>query len=295
MELGGFNVDRSLKKAMWEETVREMAKMMANEPYEGFEGEFFSMPARNVIPKPIQKPHPPIWVASSRRETTMVAARMGIGSLGFAFETPEECGERVGSYYQLLREECFPIGLAMNPALAVLSSFMCAETDEVALSRSADGPGFFSHSLAYYYNPMTGPYHRPAKKNLWREYSDLPAEQKQGAGGQFGGFGGATLNSRGDEEPEDEVQRALWRAARRGGSIGTPDFIRDSMKKYEDNHLDLMIFVAQAGNRKHEHIMESIDLFGRQVLPEFKERHEKHQAWRAQQLRGLEFPVNSSV
>jgi alkanesulfonate monooxygenase SsuD/methylene tetrahydromethanopterin reductase-like flavin-dependent oxidoreductase (luciferase family) len=294
-ELGGFGVDRTLKKAMWEETVREMAKMMDHEPYEGFEGEFFSMPSRNVIPKPIQRPHPPLWVASSRRETTMVAARMGIGSLGFAFETPEECNERVTSYFELLREECFPIGQAMNPALAVLSSFMCAPTDEEAVRRSADGPGFFSHSLAYYYNPMSGPYHKPGKKNLWREYSDLTPEQKQNAGGVFSGFGGAALNARGDEEPEDEVQRALWRAAKRGGSIGTPDFIRDSMKKYEDAHLDLMIFVAQAGNRKHEDIMESIDLFGRQVLPEFKERHEKHQRWRAEQLAGLEFPVNSSI
>ncbi len=294
-ELGGFRVDRGSKKAMWEETVREMAKMMSQEPYEGFEGEFICMPPRNVIPKPVQKPHPPLWVASSRRETTMVAARMGIGSLGFAFETPAECGERVASYFPLIREECFPIGQAMNPALAVLSSFMCAPTDEEALRRSADGPGFFSHSLAYYYNPMTGPYHEPGRKNLWREYSDLPTEQKQGAGGIFGGFGGATLNDRGGEEPEDEVQRALWRAARRGGSIGTPDFIREAMKKYEDNHLDVMIFVAQAGNRKHEDIMEAIDLFGRQVLPEFRDRHEQHQRWRAEQLRGLEFPVNSSI
>ncbi len=295
MELGGFRVERGLKKAMWEETVREMAKMMSSEPYEGFDGEFFTMPARNVVPKPIQKPHPPIWVASSRRETTMVAARMGIGSLGFAFETPEECGERVASYYHLLREECFPIGQALNPALAVLSSFMCAPTDEEAIRRSADGPGFFSYSLGHYYNPATGPNHPPGRANLWRDYSALPEELRQGGGGQFGGFGGAALADRGEKEPEDEVQRGLWRAARRGGSIGTANFIRDSMKKYEANHLDVMVFVAQAGNRKHEDIMESIDIFGRQVLPEFKDRHEQHRRWRAQQLQGLEFPVNSSI
>ena len=135
MELGGFGVDRSRKKAMWEEATREICNMMASEPYEGFEGEFFSMPARNVIPKPRQKPHPPLWVACSRRETTMVAARFGMGSLGFGFETPEETGERVEEYWRLVREECYPIGHAINPALAVLNTFMCADDDEEALRR----------------------------------------------------------------------------------------------------------------------------------------------------------------
>ena len=64
MELGGFGVERGLKKSMWEEATREIANMMVDVPYAGFEGEHFSMPARNVIPKPLQKPHPPMWVAA---------------------------------------------------------------------------------------------------------------------------------------------------------------------------------------------------------------------------------------
>jgi alkanesulfonate monooxygenase SsuD/methylene tetrahydromethanopterin reductase-like flavin-dependent oxidoreductase (luciferase family) len=56
-----------MKKAMWEEATREITNMMTQTPYEGFKGEFFEMPSRNVIPKPVQKPHPPLWVAASRR------------------------------------------------------------------------------------------------------------------------------------------------------------------------------------------------------------------------------------
>ena len=175
MELGGFGVDRGLKKAMWEEATREIANMMVSTPYPGFEGEFFSMPARNVIPKPVQSPHPPLWVAASRRETTMVAARLGMGSLGFGFETPEELGERTREYYRLVREECFPIGHAINPALAVLNTFMCAPTDEEAVRRSANGPGFFSYSLGYYYNPVTGGQHRPGEENVYRRFLDTQA------------------------------------------------------------------------------------------------------------------------
>ena len=283
MELGGFGVERGLKKAMWEETTREIANMMVSTPYPGFEGEFFSMPPRNVIPKPVQSPHPPLWVAASRRETTMVAARLGMGSLGFGFETPEELGERTREYYRLVREECFPIGHAINPALAVLNTFMCAETDEEAVRRSANGPGFFSYSLGYYYNPATGGAHRPGEENVYRRFLDTRSATLQ------------TQEEIASAEPADEVQRALFRAARSGSAIGSPSTIRSNLLKYEEQHLDTLILVAQCGDRKHEHIMEAIELFGTQVLPEFKERHSEHQAWRKQQLDGVEFPINSSI
>jgi len=111
---------------------------------------------------------------------------------------------------------------------------------------------------------------------------------------RLGGFGSSGEGGS-DTEPEDEVQRALWRAAKRGGCIGTPDFIRDTLRKYEAAHLDTMIFVAQSGARKHEDVMDSIQRFGTQVLPEFKERHHLHQRWREEQLAGVEYEVNSSI
>src|SRR5258707_720168 len=85
VELEGFGIDPDQKKAMWAEAVEQTADMMAMSPYPGFKGRFFSMPVRNVVPKPLQKPHPPIWVACSRRETIHAAARAGIGALTFAF------------------------------------------------------------------------------------------------------------------------------------------------------------------------------------------------------------------
>ncbi len=291
-ELGGFGVERGLKKAMWEEATREIINMMTQVPYQGFQGEFFSMPRRNVIPKPIQKPHPPLWVAASRRETTMLAARFGMGSLGFGFETPEELGERVNEYYRILREECIPIGKAINPALAVLTTFMMAKTEEEALERSANGPAFFSHSLGYFYNPVTAAKHQPGEVNIYRDF--LKQDQRDTTMSTRTGFI-AEVDIR-ESEPADEVQRALYRAARTGTAVGSPDRVRDILKTYEDQHLDVMIFVAQCGDRKHEHIMEAIELFGKEVLPEFKERHEtEHRKWRNERLEGVDFPITSSV
>jgi alkanesulfonate monooxygenase SsuD/methylene tetrahydromethanopterin reductase-like flavin-dependent oxidoreductase (luciferase family) len=289
MELGGFGVVREEKKSMWEEATREICNMMVQVPYRGFEGQYFGMPARNVVPKPRQKPHPPLWVAASRKETTMVAARLGMGSLGFGFETPQELGERVEEYFRLVREECFPIGHAINPALAVLSSLSCFEDEAEAIEKGVEGSQFFSYSLGHFYGG--GP-HEPGGVNLYTRFKDLPPEQR-GMLRRRGQLGGNAANP--DEEPEDEVARALWRAARRGGCIGTPDQVRETLLQYERNHLDTMIFVAQSGARKHEDIMKSIELFGTRVMPEFKERHAEHQQWRKRQLEGVDYPVNSSI
>jgi alkanesulfonate monooxygenase SsuD/methylene tetrahydromethanopterin reductase-like flavin-dependent oxidoreductase (luciferase family) len=293
MELGGFGVDRNMKKAMWEEATREITNMMVSTPYEGFEGEFFSMPARNVIPKPLQKPHPPLWVAASRRETTMVAARLGMGSLGFGFETPDELGERALEYYRLVREELMPIGHAINPGLAVLNTFMMGDTPEEAMRRSANGPAFFSYSLGYYYNPAVGGNHKPGGSNVYRDFLARSGETAE-VQAQRGGFLSPSEIASG--EPNDEVQKALYRAARSGNAIGTTETLRRTLKMYEDQHLDVMIFVAQCGDRKHEHIMESIERFGKELLPEFKERHEtEHRKWRADQLKGVDAVINSSI
>ncbi|HUZ13932.1 MAG TPA: LLM class flavin-dependent oxidoreductase [Caulobacteraceae bacterium] len=292
-ELGGFGVERRLKKAMWEEATREIANMMVETPYKGFEGEFFSMPARNVIPKPLQRPHPPLWIAASRRETTMVAARLGMGSLGFGFETPEELGERALEYYRLVREELMPIGHAINPALAVLNTFMMADSDAEAMRRSANGPAFFSYSLGYYYNPASGGAHQPGRANVHRDFLVRSGETAQ-AQAQRGGFLSPEEIAGG--EPADEIQKALYRAARSGNAIGTSESLRRTLLKYEAQHLDVMIFVAQCGDRKHEHIMESIERFGKELLPEFKERHRTlQQPWRADQLKGVDFPINASI
>ncbi len=74
-ELGGFGVRREDKRAQWEESLDAITRMFVEEPFAGFDGTWTSMPPRNVIPKPLQKPHPPLWVACSRRETILLAAR----------------------------------------------------------------------------------------------------------------------------------------------------------------------------------------------------------------------------
>ncbi len=280
-ELAGFGTTQAEKKEAWEEATRECLRMMSETPYPGYEGTYFSMPERNIVPKPKQKPHPPVWVAASRRETAMVAARLGIGALGFGFETPEEAEERVARYYELVRGIRRPIGKAINPALVSVGNMFCAPTDEQAAAYGIRGAQFFGLAIGWTLNPRGVNWgHDHVYREFLRRTEGMTAAERDAA----------TAN-----EPEDESARTLYRAARRGLFIGSPNFIRDNLRRYEAAHMDGVFFLVQVGNRSSERIMESMELFAREVLPEFKDRHHLHQKWREQQLDGVKFPVNSSI
>ena len=282
VENTGFGIDPTQKKAMWEEATRETLKMMVQVPYEGVEGQFVNVPVRNIIPKPLQKPHPPLWTAASRRETVFVAARLGIGALGFGFETPEESVERIERYWELVREECDPIGYAINPAVTALGSLMCCPTDEEAVEKGLTGAQMFGFLLGRGQRNY-------GRDHFHREFKALSSNDRQSVYALRQGLVGV------GEEPEDESARALYRASQRGGFMGSPEFIRNSLRQYEEAHIDLVLFIAQSGDRKHEDIMSSLELFAKEVMPEFKDRHHKHQEWREQQLQGVTHPVNSTI
>jgi alkanesulfonate monooxygenase SsuD/methylene tetrahydromethanopterin reductase-like flavin-dependent oxidoreductase (luciferase family) len=275
-EIEGFGTRREDKKAAWEEATRECLRMMTMTPYPGYEGEFFSMPERNIVPKPLQRPHPPVWVAASRLETVMVGARLGMGAMGVGFETPEEAQERVSRYYELIRN-CRPIGKAINPALAAGGNMMMGRTNEEAMQRGLRGAQFFGFALGF----TNGEVHH-GRDHLNREFVR-----------RFGLEGRANVVT--ETEPDDETQRTLFRAGRRGNFIGSPEFVRENLRKYEDAHIDIMNFYIQVHERKHEHIMETLELFAKEVMPEFQERHHLHQKWREQQLDGVKHEINSSI
>ncbi|SNS37892.1 SCP-2 sterol transfer family protein [Streptosporangium subroseum] len=143
-ELSGFGVPRGEKRAMWQDAIDAITRMFVEEPFAGWHSPYLRMHLRNVIPKTVQKPHPPLWVACSRRETIHLAARNGIGALSFSFVTPQEAARWLGEYYALLAsEECLPAGFAVNPNLAVVLPMMCHEDLETARERGVQGANFF--------------------------------------------------------------------------------------------------------------------------------------------------------
>jgi alkanesulfonate monooxygenase SsuD/methylene tetrahydromethanopterin reductase-like flavin-dependent oxidoreductase (luciferase family) len=137
-ELGGFLVERERKRDMWADALDAVTRMFVEEPFAGWNSEFIQMPPRDVVPKPLQKPHPPLWVACSRRDTILLAARNGIGALTFAFVEPEEAGQWVQEYYDLIAsEECVPAGFAVNPNVAVVLPMMLHPDEDTATATRA--------------------------------------------------------------------------------------------------------------------------------------------------------------
>lgn len=236
VELEGFSVDPATKKAMWAEATEQTANMLAMTPYPGFDGQFFSMPSRNVVPKPVQRPHPPLWLACSRRETIHAAARHGVGALAFAFIDPSEAAKWAQEYYDIIKSDaCVPIGHTVNANIAMTTGFSCHADGAEARRRGAEGFKFFGYALGHYY--VYGQ-HQPGETDIWARF----------------------------ESVRDELPDVAY-----GNGIGSPEEIIACMKLYQDAGVDEVIFIQQSGRTSHEHIVDSINIFSRDVMPVFRE------------------------
>ncbi|MCS5637223.1 MAG: LLM class flavin-dependent oxidoreductase [Myxococcota bacterium] len=233
------------KREVWEDAVRAIIPMFSSKACE-YHGKFFDFPLRNVLPKPLQKPHPPLWVACSQIETIEMAGKRGMGALGFQFVSAEAAEAWVNAYYNSYVKRLEKLAdYATNPNIAVVSGFMCAETDEEAY-RKSDGWTFFQFALRFY---ATHGVIEPGSVSLWDEY----------------------LKWR--ETPKGKEQRKT-------GLIGSPDTLREKLLKFEASNVDQVILLNQAGNNTHEDICDSLKLFAQEVMPEFQARDAEHQEWK---------------
>jgi alkanesulfonate monooxygenase SsuD/methylene tetrahydromethanopterin reductase-like flavin-dependent oxidoreductase (luciferase family) len=250
-ELHPFDRRFREKRAVWEDAMRCLMPMFWSEGWE-YHGEYFDFPLRNVVPKPRQTPHPPLWVACSQLETIQMAGRRGIGALGFQFVSAEAAKAWVNAYYHAFTKQLDKLAdYATNPNIAVVSQFMCAATDEEA-RRRADGSTFFQFALLFYntHGPVV-----PGTVSLWDEYQEWkasPAGQKQ----------------------------------QHGGLVGSPATIREKLHRFAESNVDQVILLNQAGRNTHEHIVESLELFAREVMPEFHAMEPDHAEWKRKVLAG---------
>ena len=250
-ELEGFGITPAERREMWRETTEQVANMMVMDPYPGYQGKYFAMPVRNVMPKPVQKPHPPLWVACSNRETIHLAAQLGMGALTFAFIDPAEAAHWIADYYDTFKRECVPIGHSVNPNIAMVTGFSCHADAAEAGRRGTDGFRFFQFALGHHYSFGK---HTPGRTDIWKKFVAV----RDQLGLEM--LGGGT------------------------GCIGTPAQLTASLRQFETNGVDQTIFIQQGGNNQHEHICESLELFAREVMPEFKERDAARQARKMKEL-----------
>ena len=255
-ELEPFGRCMDDKRAVFEEAVAAILPMFKEGGSE-HHGKYFDIPLRNVVPKPIQKPHPPLWMACSQLDTIERAGRCGLGALGFQFVSADAAHAWVHAYYNAMTKRLAKLAdYRVNPNIALVSFFMCAKTDEEA-RKKADGATFFQFALRFY--GASGDRKRPAPGtvNMWDEYTAWK-----------------------------RANPAAQEAALRGGLIGSPDTLRKKLAKFETSHIDQVILLNQAGRNLHEDIAESLELFAKEVMPEFQGHHAQHLAWKEKVMAG---------
>ena len=251
VELHPFGARVREKRDTWEEAVRALIPAFTQTSWE-WHGQKWDFPARNVVPKPYQKPHPPLWVACSNIQTIGAAGSWGMGALGFQFVSPEAAHAWVNRYYvNVTRRQQKLTEYPTNPNIAMVSGFMCAPTDEEAQAKAA-GWTFFVFCLSHYGRHGIP---APGQGNMWELYQEWRETPK--------------------------AQETL-----RSGLIGSPETIRKRLREFEATNVDQVILLNQAGRTTHEDICASLDLFARDVMPEFHAREPEHQRWKADVLAG---------
>ncbi len=244
LELGGFGIPAKEKRAMSLEAAEQIANMMVMTPYPGFEGRSFQMPCRNVLPKPVQKPHPPMWMACTNRDTIKVAASLGLGALAFSFIDEEEARTWSRAYYDIIKSDaCVPLGHSVNANIAMVSAFSLHADAAEAVRRGQEGFEFFRFAISALVTHDAV----PGRSRLFEQF------QQERAGGALGAAGTESLSG----------------AFQQSRGIGTPAEFCAHARSFESAGVDQIILLQQAGRNRHEHICQSLELLAREVLPEF--------------------------
>ena len=239
-ELGGFNVEPDISRDMWEEAVRIIPKMWTQDSFQ-HEGQFWTIPPRNVIPKPMQKPHPPMWVSGVSPATFEIAGDMGLGVLCFSLAAPGQSEEAVKEYRRRI-VNCEPVGKSVNDHVSAFTVALCLEDDAEALKIGGFAAGAYNQGARSLYGKWA------KEEGAWRAWY------------------GREYFTEVETAPE-EVQKLVDEGV---VCIGDPERCINVLKRWEEAGVDQIMCLMQAGRVPHEKVMESIRMFGEHVIPYFQ-------------------------
>jgi len=251
-ELGGFQVNPEDSRPMWEEAVAAIPKMWT-QPTFSWDGKYFKMPEREILPKPIQKPHPPMWVAATQPSTWEVAGRKGIGALGFGIADASILGGLVKTYKDAVRN-CEPVGAFVNDRTAAATVCVCAPTRAEAKEIAKDAIDFTTRKAADLFTPF-------AKQEVkGYEYYKKMAE-----------LAVATADYR---LSMDDLEKRIETGA---VMVGDPEDCLRVAKIYESTGIDMLLMLVQVGAVPHDKVMQTIDLIGKHVMPKLSSSAKSYQ------------------
>jgi alkanesulfonate monooxygenase SsuD/methylene tetrahydromethanopterin reductase-like flavin-dependent oxidoreductase (luciferase family) len=239
-ELGGFGASPDDTKKTWDEYVRVIPKMWTQETF-AWQGHSFSMPERAILPKPLQQPHPPMWVAITSPGTEIDAAERGLGALGLTFTGFAEQELRVKAYKQRI-VSCEPVGAFVNDRVNTVNFLFCHEDSDYAVERGTRLQQTFAQVGGQFLSAREA----------------VPARAYQS---------GALL-----PQLRQTVTRSDGRVPE-GLTVGNPQRVIDVLKSWEAAGVDGVNFLLDAaGVVSQGEILASLRLFAAEVMPAFKSR-----------------------
>jgi alkanesulfonate monooxygenase SsuD/methylene tetrahydromethanopterin reductase-like flavin-dependent oxidoreductase (luciferase family) len=224
--------DTSATREIWEEVIGEFPKMFTQDTYEGFEGKNWSLPPRKILPKPWKKPHPPMWYAAGNTSSYAMAARKGLGVLGFSVGDLNEMEPVVKSYKTEI-PNAEPIGAYVNDNIMVTSAAFVKEDSELAVKSAVDSNlSYLQSNVFRYHDTFPHPEGIPYWPELMQTYD---ADMIKGMAGI-----GAVI-------------------------CGDPDQALEQCKRWEASGADQLVFGLGCASKADT--LEMIRLMGEHVIP----------------------------
>jgi alkanesulfonate monooxygenase SsuD/methylene tetrahydromethanopterin reductase-like flavin-dependent oxidoreductase (luciferase family) len=249
-ELEGFGIDPAQTRAMWQEAIEHMVGCWTDDEH-SFDGRFWQMPPRRVLPRPLQRPHPPLWGATSSEDGHRQVGARGLGLCSFAVGVPpEEVKSRIDVYREALAGCTEPLGAFVNDDAATFTMTLCAPDRDEALAAARE-------SFEWY--PKAG-----------ARLIGSVAQWMNETGEDLGSYSyAADLRSVDDSGALDLL--SLDYLVETGACVvGTPDDCVAACRRYEEAGVDTLLCLVNPYKIPHEAVMQTIELMGREVIPRFR-------------------------
>ena len=238
-ELDGFSVDYDRTREEVREALDIIVKAWTDEILE-YDGKLIKVPPRRVVPKPIQKPHPPMWMACVAPDSYQMAGARGLGVLSFSlnFEQVQKSRE---AYKQAFDKRTDQVPKVPNDQFAgMIICHVSENKEEEAIG--IEGARWFMHNVAKLFEPLM-------TKNKLYSYEYLRNLMNM------------------DLDPKDASDAQL--KEHHMVVVGNPDEVCRKLENFERAGIDQVIMFKQAGRIPHQNIMKSLKLIGKHVLPYF--------------------------
>jgi alkanesulfonate monooxygenase SsuD/methylene tetrahydromethanopterin reductase-like flavin-dependent oxidoreductase (luciferase family) len=258
-EQAGFEVDTAASRDMWQESLEIIPRMWTETPFE-YAGRYVNIPPRDILPKPFQQPHPPIWAAATSPATWELAGSLGIGILGLTiFVNVKQLQERVQAYRRAL-QHAKPVGKFINDRVGAFTIVHVAETRAEAI---ANGGADAAINYLLYAFRVLGGHADPSGRGMQREYADLEVKSTPYRDLIAQEYPLIAKMQRGEctFEELDAEDMVI---------VGDVDHCARKVEKYRAAGLDHFIALMQTDRIPHAAVLRSIELFGQHIMPRFR-------------------------